>query len=63
VLDVVEALDGAVGPARCTATETCGAPRDETDLVFEEAARALEEVLEGYSIADLTAGEAGPRKE
>lgn len=50
VLDVVEALGGAARPPRA---ERCGVPRDEADRVFEEAARALEGVLEEHSIADL----------
>ena len=56
VLDVVEILDGAVRPARCSAGGGCymtDAPLCVTSKVWDEAREALESVFGRYSIAQL----------
>ncbi|MEW6638049.1 MAG: RrF2 family transcriptional regulator [Actinomycetota bacterium] len=60
VLDVVEILDGAVRPARCSAGGTCyitEAPLCVTSKVWDEAREALEGVFGRYSIAQLAEAE------
>lgn len=60
VLDVVEILDGAVRPARCSAGGTCyipDAPLCVTSKVWDEARTALEGVFGRYSIAQLAEAE------
>ena len=60
VLDVVEILDGAVRPARCSAGGVCymaDAPLCVTSKVWDEAREALENVFGRYSIASLAAAE------
>lgn len=60
VLDIVEILDGAVRPARCSAGGVCyikDAPLCVTSQVWDEARVALEEVFGRYSIAQLAEAE------
>lgn len=56
VLDIVEILDGAVRPARCSAGGFCyikDAPLCITSKVWDEAREALEGVFGRYTIAEL----------
>ena len=66
VLDVVEILDGAVRPARCSAGGVCyisDAPLCVTSKVWDEAREALESVFGRYSIAQLAETEREGRAE
>jgi Rrf2 family protein len=60
VLDIVEILDGAVRPARCSAGGVCyikDAPLCVTSKVWDEAREALEGVFGRYTIAELAEAE------
>lgn len=60
VLDIVEILDGAVRPARCSAGGVCyikDAPLCVTSKVWDEAREALEGVFGRYTISDLAEAE------
>ncbi|MGB3682983.1 MAG: Rrf2 family transcriptional regulator [Rubrobacteraceae bacterium] len=60
VLDIVEILDGAVRPARCSAGGVCyikDAPLCVTSKVWDEAREALEGVFGRYTISDLAESE------
>ena len=60
VLDIVEVLDGAVRPARCSAGGTCyitEAPLCATSEIWDEARVALESVFGRYTIAQIAAKE------
>ena len=66
MLDVVEILDGAVRPARCSAGGVCymaDAPLCVTSKVWDEAREALESVFGRYSIAQLAETEREGRAE
>jgi DNA-binding IscR family transcriptional regulator len=66
VLDVVEILDGAVRPARCSGGGVCymdDAPLCVTSKVWDEAREALEGVFGRYSIDQLAETERESRAE
>lgn len=59
VLDVVEALDGAIEPALCTTSEACRRqPVCSASEVWVQAKLAVEEVLSGVTIRELADREA-----
>ncbi len=61
VLEIVETLDGPIEPATCTGVEPCERrPICSVGDVWLQAKLAVEEVLEGVTIAELAEREQSP---